>query len=314
LIKKEISENNKDNWIKIICGSCLIQIAYDLAKKSTDNNKKQIEIIRETFKILSEISKDSFTTKLSSDIIRKVEELTGIIDPYQEEKRFSNKFLLELEPKMLELINSIKNPFDKFFKIILLTIFGNTIDFATGHYDFELSKKALEDKMSKTINLIPSIDDSTQFYDLIKFGNKQIMYLIDNSGEIVCDKLLIKNLVEHGNNVVVVVKNKPLINDALKSDAIDVNISKIKNVKIIESERFCLGFLFNNETEEFIEALSKTDIIIAKGQNHFETIIKYKEKFARKIIILILTLKCLPLAEFLGVKKGDLVIKLLDLR
>jgi len=302
---------NKKNWIKPSCGTCLMKIAYELAIRSTKDNLKQIEIIKESLKILSDISQDSFTTELSSKIIEKVEELTGIKDPYKKEKKESNEIILSLEPYMVKLIASISDPFEKFYKTLLLTIFGNVIDFATGNYEFELSVENLKEQMNDILKSKPTIDDSRKFYDLIKNGDKNILYIVDNAGEIVCDKLLIENLSNYNNKINVVVRSGPLVNDATIEDALSINLSKIKNVKIIQANRFCLGFLYNNLTSEFKFALEESDIIISKGQNNFETIIKYQDNLKNKIIVLILKLKCKPLADFVGVKKGDFIIKIL---
>ena len=286
-----------------------MQIAYNFAIKTTDNNKRQIEIIRESLKILSNISSKSFTAGLSIKIIKRIEELTGVIDPYKEEKQKSNEIMLDLEKSMNELINSYKNDFERFYKIILLTIFGNIIDFATGGHHFELSRESMNQQMIDVLELKPKINSSKKFYNLIKTGNKNIMYLVDNAGEIVCDKFLIKNLVNYGNKVIIVVKNKPLANDVTTEDIKYMDLSQINGVRIIEGERFCLGFLFNNVPSIFKHELQTTDILISKGQNHFETIMKYQNEFLDKDIIFILRVKCDPLAKFLGVKKGDNIIK-----
>ncbi|MHA1231368.1 MAG: damage-control phosphatase ARMT1 family protein [Candidatus Helarchaeota archaeon] len=300
----------KNNWIKITCGACLTKIAYEIALRSTNDRKIQAKIIRETFNILSEMSKNSFTTELSNQIIEKIEKITGIEDPYKQEKEISNKILLDLEPQMLSLINKYNDGLERFYKILLLTIFGNVVDFATGDHEFELTKEGLTEIMNSVLNLKPVIDDSNKLFEFISEGNKKIMYIVDNAGEIVCDKILINELVRYRNKVSVIVRNKPLVNDAMRHDAVFVSLTEIKDVKIVEADRFCLGFLYNRITKEFEKELKTTDIIISKGQNNFETLIRYKDRFKGKKIFFLLKLKCRPLAEFIGVNKNDQIIKL----
>jgi hypothetical protein len=217
--------------------------------------------------------------------------------------------MLNLEQMMRDSINKADDDYGKFYNAVLVAIFGNLIDFATGYHEVDLSKENLEGQMIDTLNLKPAIENIKDLYDLVIKGNKNIMYLLDNTGEIVCDKILIEKLANYGNRINAIVKNKPLANDALMEDAIEVNISKIKNVEIIQAERFCLGFLFKNTLKKFNQSLKQADIVISKGQNHLETLIKYSENFKEKDVFFILKLKCDPLAHLMKVIKGDSVIK-----
>ena len=137
----------------------------------------------------------------------------------------------------------------------------------------------------------------------------QILYIGDNAGEIVFDKLLIELLLEKNADVTFVVKDKPVSNDATLADAEQIKLTKL--VKVITTGSSSLGVDFNNASKEFLEEFNRSTFIIAKGQSNYECFTWFKNKI-KKPVFLILRAKCNPLAEHIGTNIGKNVLRLIQ--
>ena len=296
-------------WTLPECSLCLINISYDLIERSVKDERKKILIFQQIYKILENFNSNSITFNLANEILALVEKNSEIDDPYQEIKTNSNSISLKsfekIHDDLLKILND--DSLESFKKCLIISLVGNVIDVATGGHDFELNQDYLISLINEYLKKGLKIDDSEKIYQLLRNGNKKILYCLDNAGEIVFDKFLIEKFHSLENEVVAVVKNKPFYNDVLLQDAINVNLTK--TCKVIQTERFGLGFINNDSSKEFLEELDSCDIIISKGQNNFEVLSFYKEKFNKKIVFLLMT-KCNPLSKFLNVDIKSFICKL----
>ncbi|NHI94074.1 MAG: DUF89 family protein [Candidatus Lokiarchaeota archaeon] len=296
-------------WTLPECSSCLMKISYDIIEKSIKNESLKLKLFQKIFKILENFDSKSLTFDLANKIFMEIENNSEIYDPYLEIKKISNSISIGIIEKIKDLIVDIleNNSFESFKKCLIMALVGNIIDFATGGHEFDLNEEYLSSLINESLDKDLIIDDSEHIYDIVKSGKKKIIYCLDNAGEIVFDKILIEKLIKLNNQVVAVVKNKPYSNDALIEDAIDVNLTKI--CKVIITERFGLGFINNDASEEFLNELNSCDMIISKGQNNFETFTFYREKFNKKIVFLLIS-KCKPLSKFLNTSLRSFIAKL----
>ena len=138
-------------------------------------------------------------------------------DPYHNQRENSNLIALKVLPiikRILKENNSIKN-------YLKASIAGNVIDFGALGLETDIEKLIIE-TMRKNI----AIDHSTQLEnELQKVYN--VLYLADNIGEIVFDKLLIEKIKKYDVKVVVALKEKPILNDACISDALDIGLDEV---------------------------------------------------------------------------------------
>ena len=129
-------------------------------------------------------------------------------------------------------------------------------------------------------------------------GNcRDLLFLLDNAGEIVFDKLLIEELQKH-TTVTAVVKGAPMINDVLMEDAEFVGLTKICDV--IDNGGGFIGSPLKHVPQAFLERMAAADVIIGKGQGNYETIDDFDGN-----VFLILRAKCEVVAEHMGVKLGQ---------
>jgi len=228
-------------------------------------------------------------SKYVYDIIGDV---TGIQDPYQDNKKQTNAEALKLLPKLAQLLQESEDPL---IAALHLAVAGNIIDLGIGH------KFDLENDVIRILNSKFIIDDSIDFRKELIPGRK-LLYIGDNSGEIVFDRLFVQELLKHKLEIQFVVKSGPVINDATLEDALVAGITEL--VPVIGTGSDDIGVNFDRASEEFLAAFHNADFVLAKGQGNYETL----EGYPKNIYFLLKT-KCMVIARALGVDNGDIIFK-----
>lgn len=282
------------------CIPCFYRQALDAARIAGADEIKQKKIIDELSQLIPNFSLETAPPEMGRAIYSLVGKISGVKDPFKEIKENSNKFALKLYPKLKQEIN---NSEDKLLTVVKFSIIGNIIDYGA----------------KNSLNVVEEIDhlfqgnfttnnenNSTTFkYNQFKEAlNKvdAIIYLADNAGEVVFDRLLIEKLVkELGKKVIYVVRGKPIINDALIEDAIFCGINKV--AKITSSGSDAPGTILKYCSPEFMELYQNAELIISKGQGNYEALSEED-----KLIFFLFKAKCSVIAENVGCNVGDMVL------
>jgi uncharacterized protein with ATP-grasp and redox domains len=220
-----------------------------------------------------------------------IHRMTGIKDLYKEPKRQNNLEALALYPYLKKLVRKARDPL---LMAIRLAIAGNIIDYgALAEFDIKRTiKDVLEQKLA--------VSDYQRFRNDLKQA-KLLLYVGDNAGEIVFDKVLIEELVKQVE-VVFAVKSRPVLNDVLMADAKMVGLNKV--VRVIESGSDHAGTTVSKGTRQFKKLFKQADLVIAKGQGNFETMDQEKQN-----IYFLLKMKCPCLAKATGYEAGDIILE-----
>lgn len=233
--------------------------------------------------------------KMSSPEIQRILnnkfcQIIGVTDPFDDEKDYCNQSALELykiwKPKVL---NS-ENPYDLALR---LAIAGNIMDYGANN-SFDLNKT-----INDVIHAEFAIDHSFLLQQKIKQA-KKILYLGDNAGEIVFDRLFIETIMH--NQISYAVKGFPVLNDVTTKDAKDVEMEIVAD--IISNGFDAPSTILNSCSREFREVFKSADLIISKGQGNLEGLIDMQD---RRIFFLLMV-KCEVIAEILEVEKGSIVV------
>ncbi|MHA1301211.1 MAG: damage-control phosphatase ARMT1 family protein [Candidatus Helarchaeota archaeon] len=297
----------KKIWTEPSCASCMLNITYQIIKKSTDDKKIQFDCLKKLFQILGDFSEDTFPTEISLKIFRMLQELTKNLDPLKKEKKDSNILGKKVSELIRKDIADSKTDSDRLYKAVIGTIVGNIIDYATDKHEFNLNAQEFKKLYLGNLEKGFQIDDFDKFLALLDEINT-IMYVVDNAGEIAFDRLLMEELIALKKKVIVVLKEGPISNDATMEDANEVGLDKI-GVELITTGSNALGVMINEVSENFLKKLEESELIIVKGQANWETFTYYRD-FFKVPILFILRTKCQPIANFLGVNIGDNVVKL----
>jgi uncharacterized protein with ATP-grasp and redox domains len=224
-------------------------------------------------------------------IHRKIRQMLGK-DPFEELKSEYNKIALGLYPSLKTIVGKSQDPL---WTATRLAIAGNVIDFGI------FTSVDIEGAIDKALNNPLAVDDFEIFKKAISDADT-IVYLADNAGEIVFDRLLIETLISFGKSVVVVVKGSPVINDSTLKDALESGLTRI--CQVIDNGSDAVGTILVWTSSAFQDTFNNAQLVISKGQGNFETIIGIQ-----KNIFFLFQSKCNVVSKELGLSKGSMLLK-----
>jgi len=250
------------------------------------------QAVGEVTKNLNDIDfEKSYSPEITRNILAQLKEYSTITDPYKKEKDESNFQLLQRYDEFQQRIKTSANPFDTALR---LAIAGNIIDFGPTH-QFDVNGT-----IEKVLSSDFAIDDSKRLQAEIE-NAKTILYLGDNCGEIVLDKLFLETI--NHPNVWFAVRGAPVLNDATEKEAKEVGIQMF--AKIINNGDDAPSTLLHRVSDEFREIYNSVDLIISKGMGNYEGLMNETDPR----LFYLLMIKCPVIGEKIGAKEGDFVVK-----
>lgn len=276
--------------MKTQCYFCYIKSIDTLISKINPDNNTALDLIFKTNNILDK-HRDLPNPHLVTKVQRLSRELLNTNDFYKREKNEANTMLMKQYGYWKDKITSSHSPFETAAK---LAVVGNIID-----YGAHCVADDINQQISELFNLPLTLNETTHLQAQIKRA-KSILYLGDNAGEIVFDKLFIEQM--NHPNVTFAVRGAPVINDVTLQDAEAVKMHEV--ARVISNGYDAPSTIVESSTAAFQNAYHKADLIIAKGQGNFEGLMYSKHKNTFFMLIA----KCDIIADYLGVKKGNLVV------
>ncbi len=256
---------------------------------ATDNEHLIKEILDQLGSLLKDISLDTTPPLVGQTLYRKITEITGNPDPYRHIKADSTAHALALYPSLKEKVRQSADPL---MTAVRLAIAGNVIDFgACAQFD-------IDEEIRVSLQKDFGICHYREFKAALA-TTREIMYIGDNAGETVFDRILIEQM---NKPTVYVVREVPVINDATIEDAIAAGIDTIAEIK--SSGTSAPGTILNTCSRDFVDSFARAPFIIAKGQGNYEGL---SDEPAR--VFFLLKAKCPMIARNLGVEPGDIVLK-----
>jgi uncharacterized protein with ATP-grasp and redox domains len=252
------------------------------------NEEKIREILVAFGQDLSRIHEEAIPPEIGREAYRIISEKTGISDPYAEIKKENTHKALSLYPQLKRRIESSE---DRLSAAVRMAIAGNVIDFGA-NADFDLDKD-LDALLSQKL----AVDHYPAFCLALQRA-RNILYLADNAGETVFDRLLIEEL---GKPVIYAVREKPIINDAVYQDALDAGIDKV--AEIVSSGTDAPGTILNLCSDQFLKIFRSADLVISKGQGNYEGL-----SDETRPVFFLLKAKCAVIAKDIEVKEGSLIL------
>ncbi len=270
------------------CYPCFFQQIINASRMMNVDENKIREILVAFSQRLPRIQPEAIPPEIGREAYRLISEKTGIPDPYAKIKKECTQKALSLYPQFKERVSSSEDPL---LTAIRMAIAGNVIDFGA-NIDFDLDKD-LDILLSQEL----AIDHYLAFRRVLK-RSRQVLFLADNAGETVFDRLLIEEL---GKPVIYAVREKPIINDAIRQDAVDAGIDEV--AEIVSSGSDAPGTILSLCSEPFLKIFRSADLIISKGQGNYEGLSEQSRP-----VFFFLKAKCAVIARHIGVKKGSLIL------
>lgn len=282
------------------CIPCHVRAAVTSVKLLTDDEKIINNVIHKSLLKASEFETYENLFELYYDIQKIVKENAPEKDPYKDFKKAINEICMDLEDEMKDLIYSSDNPFDAGLRICLA---GNSIDVMQGYnrLDVNVLRKAIDNA------LIQALDDKVikEFEEEVKNAG-EILFVGDNAGEIVFDKVFIELLnksYKKDGSIKYSVRGGYTLNDSTIDDARMVGIDRLAEVITtgVDMPASHLPLC----SERFMDAYNSSGLVIAKGQGNLEALLGED-----KNIFFLLKIKCNTIARILNRKNAvdDIVL------
>ncbi len=274
------------------CIPCTLRQVLSVARIATSDLDLHEQIVRQALHWVNEISWDEPPPVLERQMRRRVGKMVALgDDPYREAKEHQNRMVLGLLPELRKEIESAPDPL---FMAARLAIAGNVIDLG-------IQAHVTEADVRQSIHhaLAEPFSGDWEVFAKALASARRILYLADNAGEIVFDRLLIEQLSP--DRVTLAVRGAPVLNDATRADACAAGLHEI--VKVIDNGSDLAGTLLGECSAEFLEHFAGADMIIEKAQGNYETLSE-----AAWPLFFLFKAKCSVVAAHAGVPLGTHVL------
>ncbi|MBV5315795.1 MAG: DUF89 family protein [Prolixibacteraceae bacterium] len=273
------------------CFFCFARAFERLIEKENLSPEEKKCFASDMFGLFNQVKHDFSIPMISRELHVLLKQYSKNPDPYQKAKKQSNDLVLGMYAELKDIVFQAANQFETALR---LAIAGNIIDYGIGNY-FDL-----QGTIDKVLNSEFAIDDSLELKQAISEA-KTVLYLGDNCGELVFDKLFIETMMHP--NLIFAVRGAPVINDATLDDARYVGMDIVAD--IISNGYDAPSTILEHCSAEFLEVFDRADVIISKGQGNLEGLLGKTDKE----VYFLLMVKCEVIAYVLEVKKGDFVVK-----
>ena len=271
------------------CIPCFVNQAIRAGRIATDDEKQIKTLLDNIGDLIKNIPMQSSPPETGALVYKKIREITGNNDPYKKIKEENIKEALSLYPELKKIVAESDN---KLLTAVRIAIAGNVIDLGI---DKEFN---IVEDIHKILKQGFAIFDFDKFKQQIE-KSKTILYLGDNAGESVFDKILIEEI---NKPTTYAVREIPVINDLTIQDAKDSGLEEVAS--IISSGTTAPGTILSLCNAEFIEKFNNAEIIISKGQGNYEGLSEINRS-----IFFLLKAKCSVIAKDLKVSVDDIILK-----
>lgn len=278
------------------CGACFLRQAREAMDLATDDDNLKIDLMKSIFEYLAlKYNKDASSNKIGTGIHRMIKDKTLCDDPYIHEKKLGNQIAIDILPRIKEILDDNGTLANH----VKMAIIGNILDYGALGLDLDL-EDLLEKNLNKDlfINQTKDLEKSLETVD-------SLLYLCDNTGEIVFDKLLIEKIkTDYDVDVIVALKSKPILNDACLEDGLAIGLDDIAT--LVTTGTDSIGIIYEYSSQDFQKLFNNTDLVISKGLGNYEGLTELA--IDDKDVFCLLSSKCSAIAKDIGMPEGEMAI------
>lgn len=282
------------------CAHCLLSRVHYEALLSTDDPATigsavmaGLDALHRTFR------PGEPAARISTAVHRSAYKALGDTDPYLKKRVQSRKIAEELMPLARKMVGAEVSQ-DGFRRAVVAAAIGNTFDF--GVDGFDVNEEVFEQEFKRLYHRGLDLDDTYKLLTLLD----NVVYIADNSGEILLDTLVIEQIKGLGGHVTLVVRGAPILNDATMED-VDIHGIEAKVDRVLTTGSNAIGVCLDEAPPELVDAFEGASLIVSKGMANYETMSEY----GYGPIAYILRTKCQAVADDLGLGMDLLVAKLI---
>ncbi|MFP4158364.1 MAG: damage-control phosphatase ARMT1 family protein [Desulfobacterales bacterium] len=271
------------------CFPCFVTQALRACRLMGLDDHVTRRVLNSVAKLLQGVPMEQSPPETGRDVYRIIREESGNHDPYREIKQESTSRALSLYPVLRQMVQDSREPLAAGIKIAAA---GNVIDYGVK------SSHAIEAGVDSILDNEFAVFDIEPFVKCLE-NAERILYIGDNAGECVFDRVLIEVL---GKPVTYVVRGAPVINDATRHDAVAAGIDRVAD--IVSSGTDAPGTVMASCSEDFLRLFEKPYLRISKGQGNYEALSDQNQP-----VFFLLKAKCSVVARDLDVPEGQMVFK-----
>ncbi|RDE11592.1 MAG: hypothetical protein C4K49_11680 [Candidatus Thorarchaeota archaeon] len=285
------------------CSACIVDSLETLIPLLAENKEEQFELFRLAYRRLSEGCKQGVEPVILSILLyRELYSLKGVENPLREIKRMSIKAAQRALPEVEREVSS-QTDYEKLRAALAASIAGNLIDYNTSSHRPDLDKLVVSYRALLSEGF--AIDDSRSMWESLTHRKGTLVFLADNAGETLFDTPLVRLTRELGWNIDYVVKARAMVNDATEEDVRGTEIEGL--ARIITTGAWAHGVPKRWVSQEFLDTVARSDMVISKGQANIETFPEIQKDSGIETYY-VLKAKCPHIAQAINAKKGDNVV------
>jgi damage-control phosphatase, subfamily I len=271
------------------CIPCLVRHTRELARENLPEHAREpfFNAVMDRLAVFDPKNAPPLFAREMYDVLGA---MAGITDPYAEKKAFSNRRAQELVPRLEHIISCSDDPLGTSLRIAAA---GNVIDF--GIHDAPCME--IEETVRQSLLAPFAVDFTAELRERLR-GAERVLYIGDNAGEIVLDRLFIERIGR--SCVTFAVRSAPIINDATLADARQAGLLEICTV--VESGSRVSGTPLHCCNDAFRDLFFSSDVVISKGQGNFETLFG-----SGREVFYLLMVKCPVIAVEIGAPMGSFI-------
>ncbi|MCE5329791.1 ARMT1-like domain-containing protein [bacterium] len=289
--------------VQIDCVPCQVKQCLATARKLTDDEKLISKTLKEGLNIAAAFETHENVFSLYYAMQQNVKKINPDSDPYKEFKKKFNEICLNIAPDLSKIAYDSKDIFET---ALIISLAGNAIDVMQGNV---LNEKYLKQSVKNSFNQSLRKDNISLLKENI-INARKILFIGDNAGEIVFDRIFIEILKDKilkssdSDKITYSVRGGPTLNDSTLTDALMIGMDKV--VKVVTTGIDLPAAYLPLCSKEFNEEYNSSDLVISKGQGNFEALFS-----ERKNIFFLLKLKCETFLKFFDgrYELGEVVVE-----
>ena len=285
------------------CLACLAVVRLRDVQKLFKDESSRMEVMRRVLGMIYELAVVrgiESSPRVATAIFRWLKSVSGVEDPYRDEKRLANERALQMFEKVREWVMEGGRR-ERIAKALTIAALGNALDLGVAVY----TPPSVEEIISRASTTpLLGVEEAIDAVERAR----RVLVVMDNAGEAVFDRALGEVLQSMGKEVIAVVKGGAFQNDVTRWEIDECGLRDSFS-DVIDSGTDAASIFLEEVSPKLREALEWSDLVVSKGMANYEYISDVIHEI-RKPVLYLLMAKCRPIAYSLGVEQGSIVAKL----
>jgi uncharacterized protein with ATP-grasp and redox domains len=271
------------------CIPCILKMSLGTARVAMKDQEEVRRFMQQVLRLKYFNGGDWKVTspEVIEDVWLKVIKASKKSDPLREIKDEQNRKALAIYGAAKELVLKSGDPL---LAALKLAITGNSIDAMT-----DIKGEVPEEIIGKWQKFEIDKENLNRLKERLR-KTRNLVYLGDNCGEIVFDKIFIEVLLEmYPLEITFITRTFPVMNDATLKDAFSTGLGEV--VQIVENgvHEPLPGTFLKKVDSESRTLIERSDLVISKGGGNYDSLTEEK-RLKGKVCFLFLA-KCYPYCQ-----------------